>query len=105
MQIDTSTWNATGDRVYLQKPDIVTRRIAEQVILVPIKGKVADMQRIFMLNPVGDFIWRQLSEKIAVKTICDRVLDNFTVAEDHACRDVCEFIGRLIDLDLISEAP
>lgn len=91
------------DRVYEQKPDIVTRRIAEQVILVPIKGKVADMQRIFMLNTVGDFVWRQFPETIPVKTICDQVRDNFLVTADQARQDVCEFIDQLIDLELIAE--
>jgi hypothetical protein len=92
------------ERVYSQQPGIVTRRIAEQVILVPIKGKVADMQRIFMLNAVGDYVWRQLTENIPVKTICDLVQDNFMVTVDQARLDVCEFIGQLIDLELISEA-
>jgi hypothetical protein len=91
------------DHVFAQKPDIVTRRIAEQVILVPIKGKVADMQRIFMLNTVGDFVWRQLSESIPLKNICDHVRDNFMVTAGQARQDVCEFIDRLIDLDLIAE--
>jgi len=91
------------ERIYRKKSDIVTRQIVGQVILVPIRGKVADMQRIFMLNAVGDFIWQQLTGESPVASICSRVEENFTVAADQARGDVCEFIGRLIEQELITE--
>ncbi len=91
------------DRVYQKKSDIVSRNIAGQAILVPIRGKVADMQRIFMLNPVAEFVWEQLSGENRVNQICHGVEENFTVNGSVARNDVCELIDRLIDLDLICE--
>lgn len=91
------------DRIYQKKSDIVFRQIADQALLVPIKGKVADMQRIFMLNGVADFVWQQLSGENPVTSICRRVEENFDVTAPQARQDVCEFIGQLLDLDLISE--
>lgn len=91
------------DHVYQQRSDIVSRQIADQAILVPIRGRVADMQRIFMLNPVADFVWQQLSADNSLKTICGRVEEHFAVAPAQARQDVCEFISRLLDLELISE--
>ena len=91
------------DRVYRKKPDIVSRNIAGQGILVPVRGKVADMQRIFMLNSVAEFVWEQLGGETPVNHICRRVEEHFTVDAPIAKNDVCELIDRLVELELVCE--
>ena len=91
------------DRIFRKKSDIVARNIAGQAILVPIRGKVADMQRIFMLNAVAEFVWERLSGETPVNHICRQVEENFTVTGPTAENDVCELISRLMDLELIVE--
>ena len=43
-------------RIYIREKDIISRDIAGETILVPIRGNLADMQCVFTLNPVGIFI-------------------------------------------------
>jgi hypothetical protein len=46
--------------VYRKKKDLVTREIAGETLIVPTRGNLADMQRIFALNGVAGFIWQHL---------------------------------------------
>jgi hypothetical protein len=89
-------------RVYRKNADVVTRRIANELFLVPIKGNIADMQRIFTLNPVAEYIWQQIDMK-NLNEICDGILDRFEVEKERAEADIRELIMELLEADLISE--
>jgi hypothetical protein len=88
-------------KVYKKNADIVTRRIADELFLVPIKGNIADMQRIFTLNPVAEYIWQQIDMK-NLKEIRDGILGRFDVEKERAEADIEEFIRELSEADLIS---
>lgn len=44
------------DKVYRHSGDVVNRQILGDTLLVPVRGKLADLQRIFALNPVARHI-------------------------------------------------
>lgn len=89
-------------RVYTKKESIVTRKIMDETILVPISGDVADMRRLFSLNPVGEFIWEQLDGKTTLKDIIKRLQDAFEVGDEIALADTTEFINDLLNANLIA---
>lgn len=91
------------DTVYRIKDEIVARKIADETILVPIRGKLADMQRIFSLNPVAEFIWSFLEKEATVKTILSSVVDEFNVEADQAEKDFWELIDDLRNENLIEQ--
>jgi hypothetical protein len=90
-------------KTFKKKDEIVNRAIAGETILVPIKGRLADMQRIFTLNPVADFIWKNCDGTKSIEDICDGILENFEVDREQADADIREFIGGLLKEDLITE--
>ena len=89
--------------IYHKKEDIVTRQIAEETLLVPIRSQVADMQNIFALNPVAEYIWRQLDVKQSLEDIHQGIMDNFQVEDGQAGSDLEEFITQLLEAGLIEE--
>jgi hypothetical protein len=91
------------EKVYRKNHDVVTRKIAGELFLVPIKGKIADMQRIFTLNPVGEFIWQELDAQKSLNDICDDLISNFDVKKETAMADIKEFVTELLQADLIME--
>jgi hypothetical protein len=97
MDSDAERMNA----IFKKKEEIVTREIAGETILVPVKGKLADMQKIFSLNPVADSVWQQLNGDKSVKDIRDRILETFDVEKKQAGRDIMELIDNLLKEDLI----
>ena len=96
---ETDIWSKT----FRKNADVVSRKIAGEVILVPIRGNLADMNRIFALDGVGEFIWQALDEGKNLGGIRDELLDRFHVEKATADADVREFISELVKADLIRE--
>jgi hypothetical protein len=83
--------------------EIVSRSIAGETILVPVSGKLADMQRIFALNPVAEFIWKRLDGEKNLSTIHNEIVEHFEVGKEQAETDMQEFISELLKEKLITE--
>jgi hypothetical protein len=88
---------------YVQNTNIVRRDIADEILLVPIRGELADMQRIFALDETSDFIWQRLDGQRSVEEILTAILEDFDVGADQASADLDTFIQELLDADLIQE--
>ena len=89
--------------VYRKKGDTVTRHIAGETILVPIRNNLADMQGIFTLNPVAEYIWQQLDGQNNLAQIRDGITDSFEVDGPRAGEDMVEFIDQLLAQKIIEE--
>jgi Coenzyme PQQ synthesis protein D (PqqD) len=92
------------EKIYNKRPDIVFREIAGENLLVPIRGDLANMQRIFSVNAVGGFVWDRLDGKQSVQEIAAVVYDHFDAARTQIDFDVESFIASLVDADLVVEA-
>lgn len=92
-----------NNKVYRKKDEIVARKIADETILVPIRGKLADMQRIFSLNPVAEFIWTHIEKEIPVEKILNLVIHEFDVEEKEAKEDLVALIDDFLTENLIEQ--
>ena len=101
MSINKDGWS----RVFERHENIITRQIAGETILVPIRGKLADMEHIFTLNTVGKYIWEHLDGKKNLAELLDSLLDQFEVNREDAERDTLEFIDQIAKTGLASEKP
>lgn len=99
MNSRTEIWG----KIFKKKKEIVSREIAGETILVPISGKLADMQRIFSLNPVAEYIWNQLNGKRNLQEISGNIPSVFDVNKEQVYADVHEFIAELLKEDLITQ--
>lgn len=100
-----STHNASNDiwtKVFKKNSAIVSRKIGGELFLVPVKGTLADMQKIFTLNPVAEYIWKELDGK-KLAEICNGVISTFEVEKEQAEADIRGFITELLEADLIGE--
>ena len=82
--------------------EIVARRIAGDMILVPVRGNLADMQRIFSLTEVGAFIWELLDGNRSLADIGEAVSSRFALTREQAGADAASFLEELLREDLIS---
>jgi coenzyme PQQ biosynthesis protein PqqD len=90
-------------KIYCPSGNVVTRSIADETILVPISGNLANMEQIYTLNEVGASIWRHMDGKRSVEEIWQELLQEYDVAEDQLEKDMVEFIEQLQASDLIVE--
>ena len=90
---------------YKKNEEIVTRGIADETLLVPIRDKLADMQRIFALSSVGEYVWQELDGKKSLGEIRDGILATFDVEQEQVEADLKEFMAELLDTGLVVETP
>lgn len=93
--------NSLTDTIYKKKETIVSRKIAGELFLVPIHGKLAEMQRIFALTTVAEYIWDQLDGEKTLEEIRNSILTTFEVEKEQADSDLNDFITQLLKADLI----
>jgi hypothetical protein len=91
------------EAVHRRSPDLIERRILDDTVLVPIRGDLADLQRIFALNPVAQHIWAQLDGEHDLVAVRDSLVARFEVQPAQAEADLLEFIAQLHTAGLISE--
>ncbi len=87
---------------FRQKRDLVTRRIAGETVIVPVRGGVGDLNSIYTLNQPGTLIWELLGSDTPLDAIVGAVCREYDVTEDVAQKDIGEFLESLKSEDLIS---
>ncbi|HOT00683.1 MAG TPA: PqqD family protein [Acidobacteriota bacterium] len=90
---------------YVQNENVITRQLAELTVLVPIRGQLVDLQQLFTLNPVAEFIWRRLDGRTPMESILQAALDTYQVERDQVAADAESFIRTLLQRELIVEVP
>ena len=88
---------------YERIPDVIRREIADEILLVPIRGNIADMRKVFVLDDVSDFIWQQLETQRSCGEILDALLSMYEVDVDRATEDMAEFMTDLLEANLVVE--
>jgi len=95
--------NSICDQTFRKKGEIVSRSIAGETMLIPVMGKMADMKKIFALNPAAEFIWARLDGDRNLAQISDEMSESFDISRELAVRDTEEFVRGLLDEGLIEK--
>lgn len=80
----------------------VTRRIGDETVIVPVTGRVGDLDAIYTLNDVGSFVWELIDGTRSARTIVDALLDAYDVTREVAAQDVDELLAALRSKGLVS---
>jgi hypothetical protein len=75
--------------------DVVTRRIAGEALLVPIRKRLADLDCVYVLHGVGEFLWDRLDGTRTIDDLTREVVERFVVEASEASVDVEAFLGEL----------
>ena len=92
------------ERSFSKSSELTTRAIAGETLIVPITGRVGDLDSIYTLNEVGSRIWQLINDQIKVRQIVESVSEEFEVTREEAERDVIELINSLAEAGLIRAA-
>jgi len=87
--------------IYQKHPDMVARKILDEVILVPVSRNVADMQSIFTLNETGARIWELIDGKNTEEDILRRLTEEHEVDPATAKNDLSVILGQLQEIRAI----
>ena len=76
-----------GTTVYKKNKNMVTRKIADETILLPIYRTSKEINCIYTLNKPASIVWDMIDGKTTVGEIKDKVLNNgFDLIKDSAYR-------------------
>lgn len=78
-----------------KKSQFVTRKVGNEIVLVPLKNNIANMSEMFTMNEVASFIWENIDEKNTENVILTSVIEAFDVDIDTATADFDSFIESL----------
>jgi hypothetical protein len=88
-------------KYYTKDNDLVTRSIAGETIIVPIKNNVGDLDSIYTLNEVGTIIWQRIDGKKSISQIAEEIWTTYDVTPEEAKKDTLEFLNSLKEAGLL----
>jgi len=80
------------EKRYQRNKDFIFRKIVEEIILVPVKQNVAEMEAVFTLNEVGAFLWEQLGQPRSLSELHNAVLNEFEADPAKVLEDIEDFL-------------
>lgn len=89
--------------IYRHDPNIVSRLIAGEMILVPIRKNVGDMESIYTLNETAARIWDLIDGQRSAAEILDMIIAEFDIDRGEAETDLMELLQDLIGIGALAK--
>ena len=74
---------------------MVSRQIAGETILVPIRSNAADLESIYMLNETAASAWGLMDGQHSLEQIRDAIVAEYAVSREEAEQDLLELMAQL----------
>jgi hypothetical protein len=94
----------SADKKFRRSTTVVSRQIASETLVVPIRGGVGDLDSIYSFNPVGSDVWALMESEKSVGEMVVWITDHYEVSPEQAEKDVEEFLSELLEAGLASES-
>ena len=91
------------EKRYQRHEDFIYRKIVEEMILVPVKQNVAEMEAVFTLNEVGAFLWEQLGQPRSLSELHNAVLNEFEADPASVLEDIEAFLKEAETFGAVKE--
>lgn len=79
---------------YIKDSSTITRQIAGETILVPIRQNLGDMESIYVLNETATRAWELIDGQRSLDQVCDQIVAEFVVDPQIARQDLIELVGQ-----------
>jgi hypothetical protein len=94
-----------SETFYVQRRGIVARRVAGEVLLVPVAATAIDeahrSAELFVLNPTGEYLWNELASPKRVPDLARNLMMSHEVALETALDDAARFVEALLGARLV----
>jgi hypothetical protein len=83
----------------------VTRPYPDGIALVPVKKRIVEFDRAFVVNRVGLFVWEHLDGQHDRDALCAAVRERFAVPDGHDVGpDIDAFLEKLVARGMVGGA-
>jgi hypothetical protein len=80
------------EKAFVKGDDLMTRNIAGETLIVPVRNRVGDLSSIYTLNEVGARVWQLLDGRTPLAEIVRAITGEYEVTADEAAADISELI-------------
>jgi len=87
--------------VFRRSDSLVTRDLAGEKVIIPVRGKVGDLGSIYTLNSVGSDVWNLLDGQRPVHEIVNRLQQEYEVDPGMLSADIQRLLGEMQQEGLI----
>jgi len=77
------------------KSKFVARQVADELVIVPLSGNVAQMNELFTLNETGKFIWENATANNSNASLAQLMIETFEIDESTATSDIEIFLKQM----------
>ena len=95
---------ANAGKVFVRSQAVVSRRVAGETLIVPIRGRVGDLASIYSFNETGSLIWKLLEMPRTLDEVVDGMILEFAVTREQAKSDAEHFVSEMLLAGLV-EVP
>ena len=90
---------------FVRSANVVSREIAGERLLVPIRRGVADLASLFSFNGVGNTVWEALEQPRTVDELVDAVESAYEVTPEKARVDLKVFLREAQAAGVVQAVP
>jgi hypothetical protein len=102
---DVASCPPFSDQVFVRSQSVVSRRVAGETLIVPIRGKVGDLASIYSFNETGSLIWQMLETPRSLNELIDVVEAEYSVEREQAEHDATQFLNDMLAVGLVEACP
>lgn len=92
------------EEILVRSQAVVSRVVAGETLLVPVRSKVGDLASIFSFNGTGTLIWKLLESPRTIGQLAMAISETYEVDVPQAENDVAKFVAEMISVGLV-EVP
>jgi Coenzyme PQQ synthesis protein D (PqqD) len=92
------------DKIYARSPGYVSREVAGEFILVPIRRRLNEVASLYVLNETGAALWRRIDGKRSAREVIAAFSEQFAVTSEQIEKDFNSLIEDLLSINAIEEA-
>jgi hypothetical protein len=91
--------------LFTRSRTVVSRVVAGETLIVPVRGKVGDLASIYSFNGTGSLIWKLLDTPRRLTDLIAAVESEYEVDHQQAQKDVTRFLDDLRSVGLLESCP
>ena len=88
-------------QTFIRSQSVVSRVVAGETLIVPVRAKVGDLASIYSFNGTGSLIWRLLESPKTLSELSAAVAREYEVDLAQAKRGVEEFVSEMKVVGLV----
>lgn len=94
----------SGDSRWIKSEELVMRNVGGEMILVPIRANVGDLDSVYTLSAVAARIWTLLDGSRSIDELAGVISEEYAVDAAQARADLVELIASLESSSLVTRA-